>query len=158
MIFIFALLSIIILVLGILMLYLWFVQRKRFGILNQELTYSDSEQLPGEVLYSRKISLAGKPDYIIKQNGIYIPVEIKTGRTPRQPYENHTMQLMAYCFLVEEKYGVRPPGGYLKYPEKEFHIAFTDEAKEGITSIVKEILQRKKSNLEISCRHPQHSR
>lgn len=158
MIYILILLSLIILVLGVLILIVWVLQKKKFGVLNHEKIYQDSEKIPGEVLISKKINLAGKPDYIIKQNGIFIPVEVKTGRTPKEPYENHTMQLMAYCFLVEEKYAIKPPGGYLKYPEKEFHIAYTDLAKKAIIAVVKEILENKKLNREFPCKHPEHNR
>lgn len=157
MIFYTALLAAILLFIGILFLYFLQKQKKNFGVLNSKRFYTDSDKSPGEVLYSKSIPLVGRPDYIIKQNNYFIPVEVKTSKTPRTPYENHIMQLMAYCYLVEETYRITPPGGFLKYPKKEFYIQYTNQAKEGIRTIVKEILQKKKTNQEISCPHPHHN-
>lgn len=142
---------------GLILLGVWFIQRRGFGVLNGNRIYSDSENMPGEILYSKTLPLSGKPDYLIKKDGVIYPVEVKSGRTPGEPYENHTMQLMAYCLLVEENFGVRPTGGYLKYPDKEFKLAFTDEAREGIISLVKEIYRLKVSGEELNCNHPEHN-
>ncbi len=156
MIFYTALLAAILLFIGILFLYFLQKQKKNFGVLNSERFYTDSDKSPGKVLYSKTIPLVGKPDYIIRQNNYFIPVELKTSKTPRTPYENHIMQLMAYCYLVEETYHIPPPGGFLKYPEKEFYIPYTTQAKEGIRATVKEILQKKKINKENHCNHQSH--
>jgi CRISPR-associated exonuclease Cas4 len=121
-----------------------------------ERIYSDSEASPGEVLYSQVLPLVGKPDYIIKEGAAYIPIEVKTGKTPSEPYTSHTMQLMAYCFLIEENYNVTPPGGYIKYPDKEFRIAYTEEAKKSLKYLVKEIMIVKKSGEELHCNHKEH--
>ena len=58
--------------------------------------------------------MAGKPDYIVNQNGKYLPVELKTGKN-NSPQTNHTLQLAAYCHLIEENYGVFVPYGILVY-------------------------------------------
>src|SRR5688572_13440327 len=98
----FAITAFILFVLGILLLLFISKKRSDFGILNSTKIYSDTDKNPGETLYSKTINLVGKPDYLIKEDGMIIPVEIKTGKTPKTPYLNHTMQLMAYCLLVEE--------------------------------------------------------
>ena len=54
-------------------------------------------------LYSKKYNIAGKPDFIIKKNNTYIPVEFKTGNN-NKPHKNHINQLIAYCHLIEENY------------------------------------------------------
>lgn len=142
---------------GIILLSIWFFQTKNLGVLNKKYIYSDSEKNPEEILFSKTLSLCGKPDYLIKENNMVFPVEIKSGRTPNEPYQNHEMQLMAYCLLVEENYGIRPIGGYIKYPEKEFKVAYTDEARQAIKELVGEILLLKLSNKEPKCNHPQHN-
>lgn len=154
--------SLLLLIITFAVLGIWFVffankQKKKFGVLNEERVYIDTDGTPGETLFSKTISLAGKPDYIVKENGYFIPVEYKSGKTPKDPYLNHTTQLMAYCFLVEEKYGVRPPGGYLKYPDREFKIAYTDEARVSIIKVTEEILEAKRSGEEIKCDHSAHN-
>lgn len=145
-----------IVLLGLVLIYLINRQQKGFGVLNSKIIYSDTDLKPGKIFYSKRIKLCGKPDYLIKDNGIFIPVEIKTGKTPEVPYENHTMQLMAYCFLVEENFGIRPPGGYIKYPEKEFKIAYTKEAEQSVIDVVSDILDLKRSNKEQHCEHKNH--
>lgn len=142
---------------GIILFIVWYLQTKSLGVLKNRPIYSDSENQPGEILFSKTLSLSGKPDYLIKQDDMIIPVEIKSGRTPNEPYQNHEMQLMAYCLLVEENYGIRPAGGFIKYPEKEFKVAYTDEARNAIKDLVGEMLLLKISNKEPHCNHPEHN-
>lgn len=152
-----TLISLLIVIFGILLLlFLWYKSRS-FGILTNEKVYSDTEEHPGEVLTAKSIPLRGKPDYIMKEGEYFIPVEYKSGKTPTSPYLNHTMQLMAYCLLVEESYGIRPPGGVIKYPQKNFRIAYTDEAKRSLLELITEILEKKVSGEELFCKHPEHN-
>jgi CRISPR-associated exonuclease Cas4 len=130
--------------------------RGTLGILNKSQIYSDTQSMPGKVMKSKKLPLVGKPDYLIKDNGLVIPVEIKTGLTPKEPHESHVMQLMAYCYLVEEIYGTRPPGGYLKYPDREFKIRYTNEAISHLEKLVFEIIENKQSGQEFHCNHKNH--
>ena len=110
-------------------------EAKRFvatsGLVHGELAYSDLDR-PGETLRSAKYELSGKPDYVVRRQDAYMPVEVKTGRTPEAPHDSHLMQLGVYCLLVEEVYGVRPPHGYLQYPEKTFEIAFDDSFRDRV--------------------------
>lgn len=96
-----------------------------------ELAYSDLDK-PAETLRSARYELSGRPDYIVRRQGAYIPVEVKTGRTPAQPHDSHLMQLGVYCLLVEEKYGKRPPSGVLQYPERSFDVPFTDDYRDKV--------------------------
>lgn len=148
--------SFIIIIVGFLGLLILQRRKNSFGILSGKRLYEDSEKRPGEILTAKTIPLVGKPDYLIEEKGIIIPIEIKTGSTPDSPYLNHTMQLMAYCLLVEEYFGQRPPGGYLKYPYKEFKISYTKEAEQSIRDVVSEILKKKKTGEELFCNHPEH--
>lgn len=132
-------------------------QSTQFGALSKEQVYHDTKASPGRVLYAKTLELSGKPDYLIKDEGVIIPVEVKTGKTPSSPYVNHTTQLMAYCLLIEENYGVRPTGGYLKYPEKEFKIAYTKEAENSVRKLVEEIQKAKREGEEQKCNHPEHN-
>ena len=71
-----------------------------------EIEAPDDLTAKSPVLKSDKHNLAGRPDYILHEDGVRIPVEVKTGRRP---------QAGAYCLLVEEMYGKSPPGGQLRY-------------------------------------------
>lgn len=101
------------------------------GLVQGELAYSDLDK-PGETLRSEKYSLSGRPDYIVRRGDRYIPVEVKTGRTPEAPHDSHVMQLGVYCLLVEEVYGQRPSQGVLQYPERTFEVPFTDQFRDQV--------------------------
>ena len=102
--------------------------RKRSGLPGGEVIYDDlsHEGSPAEVLSSSTYGIAGKPDMILRQGRTLIPVEIKSARGGERPYPSHVMQLAAYCLLIEEHYGIRPPYGILRYRDKQFEIPFTD--------------------------------
>lgn len=153
MLFFLIVVTVLLISIGLVLLLYLLRQKSSFGILNEKRIYVDTQTKPGEVLFSKSTNLVGKPDYIIKKDGFYIPVEIKSGKTPSSPHLNHTTQLMAYCFLVEESYGIRPPGGYLKYPNKEFKIAYTKEARESIVKLSDEIANLKISGVQPKCSH-----
>jgi CRISPR-associated exonuclease Cas4 len=77
-------------------------------------------------LFSRDLQLTGKPDYLVNEQGRYIPVEVKSGRAPTGgPYSAHIYQLAAYCALVTEAYGQRPTHGLIKYADKTFSVDYT---------------------------------
>ena len=72
-----------------------------------------TEETP--VLKSRKYNLAGRPDYMIKENDLRIPVEVKTGRRPKAPFFSHVLQIGAYCLLSEETFRTSPSHGQIRY-------------------------------------------
>ena len=67
------------------------------------------------LLKSVNHNLAGRPDYLIKENEIRIPVEVKTGRRPRAPFFSHVLQIGAYCLLSEETFQRKPTHGQIRY-------------------------------------------
>jgi CRISPR/Cas system-associated exonuclease Cas4 (RecB family) len=141
---------------GVIYLIVLKIHQQSFGILAGKRMYQDTVDQPGDILQATSIPLIGKPDYLIHKDGVIIPVEVKTGKTPVAPYDNHTMQLMAYCFLVEETFGIRPPGGYLRYPDKEFPLQYTPEAEMAVKDLVQEILDKKQTDEEFQCTHTYH--
>ena len=58
--------------------------------------------LAAEPLYASGANLAGKPDYLVRRWRYVLPVEVKSGPAPAEPYRSHVLQLAAYCLLVEE--------------------------------------------------------
>lgn len=68
------------------------------------------------VLKSENYNLAGRPDYLIKEGNMRIPVEVKTGRRPKAPFFSHVLQIGAYCLLSEETFTDKPPScGQIRY-------------------------------------------
>lgn len=150
--------GLIIIAFGLIMLHLLSRQKMSFGILgSKKRIYQDTQQFPGKNIFAKSLPLVGKPDYLIKDGKYIIPVEIKSSEAPRDQYKNNVMQLMALCLLVEEHYGIRPPGGYLRYKNAEMKFAYTKEAEESVRKLVKEILQCKKTNKEHFCAHVYHN-
>lgn len=147
---------ILLIVIGILLLVV-FLRKRSFGTISGNNIYSDTKQMPGKVLYSDALKLKGKPDYIIKKGNEYIPVEVKTGKTPDVPYKNHVAQLFAYCALVNEEFSVRPKYGVIKYPEREFEIEYTPQGEKGVELLVQEMTGMLNSGEEPKCRHPEHN-
>lgn len=80
------------------------------------ITYNDLYK-PAKPLFSKILRLSGKPDYVIKQDKYYIPIELKTGKH-NKPQENHIFQLAAYCRLLEDNYNGFVPYGILVYNNK----------------------------------------
>ena len=78
----------------------------------------------------KSTGLRGRPDQIVIIDGEFIPVEQKTGRVPKSPYDSHSMQVLAYAHLIEVTTGRRPPYGMLRYGEENLHVIdWNDGAK-----------------------------
>ncbi|MCA9983630.1 MAG: Dna2/Cas4 domain-containing protein [Anaerolineales bacterium] len=122
--------------------------RERSGVPAGELIYTDDGAWfpQGEPLYDDTLGLVGKPDYIVEQeDGLLIPVEVKSAPAPRAPRESHVLQLAAYCLLVESNFGVRPTHGILQYQDQAFAIDFSEELEEDLLDILAEMQQDKRA-------------
>ena len=93
-------------------------------------------------LYDPVLALTGRPDYLVKEKGRIIPVEVKSGRSPYEPFDEHVFQLAAYCLLVQRVYGKRPPYGILHYPERTFAVDFTLELESALHHLMAEIREQ----------------
>ncbi len=82
---------------------------------------------PERPLFSARHRLTGRPDYLVAQGADLIPVEVKSRPAPPRPYESHLLQLAAYCLLVAEETGRRPPHGLLRYTDRTLEIPYTPE-------------------------------
>jgi CRISPR-associated exonuclease Cas4 len=89
--------------------------------------------------FSRRHALTGRPDYVVADGADLIPVEVKSGRAPRQPYESHVLQLAAYCLLLGEAAGRRPPYGIIRYADRAFEVPYTRELEEELLAVLEEM-------------------
>jgi len=87
-------------------------------------------------LFSRRYGLTGRPDYVVADGADLIPVEVKSARAPARPYSSHVLQLAAYCLLVAETSGRRPPYGILRYADRTFQIPYTRELEEQLLEVL----------------------
>lgn len=92
-------------------------------------------------LFSRQHRLTGRPDYLVQSKQGVIPVEVKSGAAPEQPYQAHLLQLAAYCLLVEEQEGRAPPHGILKYDDRAFEVDYSPALRAELLDILTDIRQ-----------------
>lgn len=109
--------------------------RKRHNIQEGKITYSDLNK-PEKPLFSKRYRITGKPDYIVRTNKHYIPVEFKTG-THNKPQKNHIFQLAGYCQLLEDNYGSFVPYGILVYnDEQQYKIPYDPKIRFELESTI----------------------
>lgn len=126
------------LLLALLLIFISGRQRRLAGLPGGRVIYTDTRAW-GKVekpLYDPELSLTGKPDYLVEKDGLIIPVEVKTGRTPAAPYDSHIFQVAAYCLLVEKTYGKRPTHGIIHYPGRDFAIDYTPELESALLDLL----------------------
>ena len=103
-----------------------------------KITYSDLNA-PAKPLFSQRHRISGKPDYIVKKNNHYIPVEVKTGEH-HKIQKNHVFQLAAYCQLLEDNYGGFVPYGILVYnTDQQYKIPFDPKLRFELDASIKEM-------------------
>jgi len=114
---------------------------QRIGLPAGQIIYADDERWGKTLkpLYDSSLGLTGKPDYLIKKKDAFIPVEVKSTWAPSHPYDSHILQLAAYCLLMESSLNKRPPYGLLRYKNRTFKIAYTEDLKEQVIDLVQEI-------------------
>ncbi len=122
-------------------------QRSQSGLPVGRIVYDDSggrKRIIERPLFEPTLGITGKPDYLVEQNGSLIPVEVKSGTAPAQPYDNHIMQLAAYCYLVEKTLHRRPTHGIIRYRNRSFALDYTPELEDQFLDLVAEIRQVEK--------------
>jgi CRISPR-associated exonuclease Cas4 len=112
------------------------------GLPAGEIIYTDTGTWYAQqaALYSSRLQLTGRPDYLIEEPGGHIvPVEVKSGAAPRYPRDGHLLQLAAYCLLVEETYGRRPDHGILHYADRAYAVPFTAVLEDAVLEVLEEM-------------------
>jgi CRISPR-associated exonuclease Cas4 len=97
-------------------------------------------------LFDAQLRLTGKPDYVVHDDDAIVPVEVKSGRTPKAPYEAHIFQLAAYCLLVECSYGARPAYGIIRYPQRTFAIDYTPALEADLYALLDEMRRAERAS------------
>ena len=130
-------LAVVILLVGFVLLWRAGKQREATGLPGGEVIYADTRKWgPVE---DAQLGLTGRPDYVVKQDKMVIPVEVKSARVADAPYDSHIFQLAAYCYLVWREFGVRPSHGILHYPNRTYRIPFTKQLEGELIELVTEM-------------------
>jgi len=122
-----AVLFLILVASGLVTLYWSRRKRERTGLPQGRVVYADTGAWDRceKPLFSKRHLLTGRPDYLVKERGRVIPMEVKSALSPPTPYRSHVLQLAAYCLLVEEEYGQIPPYGIIKYRDRALAIDYS---------------------------------
>lgn len=78
----------------------------------------------GPLLHDKDWDLSGRPDYVLHTQSGFVPVEVKTGKTPAHPHRNHKLQLACYLRLIEVETARRPEYGLINYPDGVFRVGW----------------------------------
>ena len=115
--------------------------RRSTGLPWRRVRYRDTQawRRAERPLVAHRYGLVGRPDYLIQAGDSVIPVEVKPSRRANEPYASDLMQLAAYCLLVEETMGARPPYGVLRYAEATFHAPFSDRLRDQLLATLNEM-------------------
>ena len=132
------------LLLGLALLVWLLAQRTRqvTGLPAGRVVYTDTRGWgrPEKPLFSARLQLTGKPDYLVQVDGGYVPVEVKSGRAPAHgAYPAHIYQLAAYCALVDEVYALRPAYGLIKYADKIVAVDYTANLERELDEILEDL-------------------
>jgi CRISPR-associated exonuclease Cas4 len=116
-------------------------QQRSSGLPNLRVVYTDTRMWDRveKPLYDPVLGLTGKPDYLVKEKDLLIPLEVKSGYAPATPYSSHIFQLAAYCMLVWSTYKKRPTHGFVHYANRTFAVDFTPQLEEEFRNLVTEI-------------------
>ncbi len=107
------------------------------GLPEGEVISSDvSVQTKGKPLYSARYGLTGTPDYLTSTSDGLVPVEIKPTRKEEEPRQSHLLQVLAYCLLVEETGGRKPPYGLLRYSSSTFRVDYNDATRAHLLEVM----------------------
>jgi CRISPR-associated exonuclease Cas4 len=76
---------------------------------------------------------------MVENNEGVIPVEVKSGRLKAAPYDSHIYQLAAYCLLIDQTFGIRPPFGIIHYSNRDIAVDYTKELEQSVIDLIREI-------------------
>ena len=95
------------------------------------------------VLRSERYRIQGRPDVLRQmRDGRLVPIELKSRASPRSgPAYSHTVQVWAYCLLIEETTGRSPPFGVLRYSDQEYRIPWNTAARRDLLALRAEVLR-----------------
>ncbi len=115
-------------------------RHRALGLPEGELVYEDADG-EGEPLSSSAYPLVGKPDYIVQlPDGRPVPIELKLGvHDATIPYSNHSLQVAAYCLILEDYFVEAPTHGILRYADCEFTIEYTPALRKKVIKLLTEM-------------------
>jgi len=123
--------------------------KKQTGLHGQELWQKLTPKIKSEIrIESQKLGLKGIIDIIEVFRNNLVPLELKTGKAPKEGvWPGHKIQLAAYMLLLSEKYGTSVKEGYIEYLDikEKREIIMNPMLAEEVTKTTEEAKQLLKS-------------
>ena len=120
-----------------------------FSFIQQHNVYGKElwERLTPKILSEHKIEsellqLKGIIDRIEIYDQGYVPIELKTGKMPKEGvWPGHRIQIAAYAMLIEERYSTKVKEGFVRYLDsnESRQIAINPFMKDEIKQVIAEI-------------------
>ncbi len=142
-------LAVLLLLVGIALVWAATRRRRAYG-----LGAGETLALDDRTLYSERLKLVGRPDRIVREGGLLIPEEWKP--SAKRVYPPHRLQLGVYFLLIEEKFGVRPPHGWVVIRDgKRVQVRNTERLRSEVLAIADKIREHRGGiDQEIRVRQP----
>jgi len=116
---------------------------QKYNVYGKELWEKLTPKIISELgVSSDSLQLKGIVDRIEVYENIYIPIELKTGKMPKEgTWPGHRIQIAAYALLLEEKFQTEIKEGLITYldAKETRHIAINPFMKEEVITVIKEI-------------------
>jgi len=109
----------------------------------QGLGAGETLALDDLVMVSERLKILGRPDRIVRHGEFLIPEEWKP--SARRIYRGHKLQVIAYCLLVEEEFGVRPPHGVVVLADGvRVEVENTEELRAEVLAVAAKIREHRR--------------
>lgn len=132
--------------------------RAASGVPGGEIISQDTKAgARGKPLVSERYALRGTPDYVVRTPNGLVPVELKPSRNDAEPQDSHLLQVLAYCLLLEDTEGKRPPYGLLRYSSETFKVDYNNETRAYLLSVMDE-MRRAAEESEVHRNHDRPQR
>lgn len=123
------------------LLLIWISRRIRrhTGLPDGRVVYADTAgwDRVRRPLFSERLGLSGKPDYLVRRSHCRVPVEVKSGSMPAGgAHRSHQLQLAAYCLLAEEHFGARPTHGLIKYDDGVYTVDYSPKLEHALIDTI----------------------
>lgn len=139
------------LLLFILLIWAFRFLRKSSGVLFEDINFQDTDA-KGEIFYSEKYGICGKPDYVVEEKSKLIPVELKP--LSSKVNDSQIAQVLTYCLLIEDVFKKKVPHAIIRNKTGIHKISFTDEKRKYIKGVVKAVRKSYELNLNRSHNNP----
>ncbi len=115
----------------------------KYNIFGEELWEKLTPKIESELrIESEKLGLKGVVDQIEVYKEGFVPLELKTGKSPREGvWPGHKIQLIAYAMLMEEKFNTEIKEGFVYYLDikERRHIPFNPFMKIEVKELIKKV-------------------